>query len=260
MKNKLKLWSLIFFFFAVSACKKDDTVISSPPLMPPRAAFVMDFTGYKYLHQTKTYTNFNIAVTNVKPWYKLMEEILFIPFAAYKEALYVTPIKIDANSWQWEFDFTIEKAYKGKLKSLRNGDNIEWKMYVSKAGEFSDFLWYEGTTDYFATKASWLIYDSPAVPRKIIGVEWILNEDKTYSLEYKNIANGGRDFGSFIKYSTNVADEFNKSFDVYDKLNEHLSKIEWTKDNVSGRLQDSFSYGNSDWYCWNEDYQDTDCK
>ncbi len=259
MKKIISL-SLVFILIipilGIQSCQKDK---KEQPTLPPESAFVLETSAFSSEKSTQTAVNWFHAAANVAVWNVIIATNMVIPVAAYKEAFNHQPVQQDDNTWVWSYDVNVLYAkFTAKLEGSYNGDNLEWKMYLSKEGDYTDFLWYEGTCDAALTAGTWTVYKDPQDATPFVGITWHRNADNTSDIEYKNIVPGDAENGGYIKYGL-TTDDLNAFYHIYNKGEDNLIEIEWSTENKNGRVKDQQKFSDSNWHCWDTNLQDINC-
>ncbi|HKJ41610.1 MAG TPA: hypothetical protein VKA27_05915 [Sunxiuqinia sp.] len=278
MKIKLTQFFAIFLaaLFFVS-CQKENT--SKAPTIPPYETMVPGFG--QFATQTKSVANqaassskanFLYSATSVGFWSSLIGTTFAVPIAAFKASFSQNPTKINDNTWEWTF--TVD-GFNGQYTARLVGEHlsanqIHWKMYISKTGTnaFSDFLWFEGTSDPNSTSGQWLLYQSPDHPDKAVQIDWEkatndVGEIKyTYVRETDDQGNPLDPHGSYLIYGTQ-----DSTFDTYVTTHHYSQQaqafidafIEWNSTDYSGHVKSEDFFGDTDWHCWDSSGNDVDC-
>ncbi|HEX9896872.1 MAG TPA: hypothetical protein VGA85_04325 [Dehalococcoidales bacterium] len=265
---------------------KPDT--SKPPQIPPESSFVMDFsdftssTGASHSGDTAQLasfiipgaiprsdtnnalgdrSNFGYATVNVGFWNIVVFVGLAVPVASFIESFNHTPVQQEDSSWVWTYDVPVAgDVYTAELhgKYIKNG--VRWEMYISKQGEYSDFLWYYGESDLSVTEGYWILKNNPSDPTDLIRIDWHRNlVNKTGDIKYTNIVPGGPENGGFISYETTVSKSYDCSYEIFNKGKNEKTYIEWNSLTLEGRVKNALHFGDDDWRCWNSQLVNTTC-
>ncbi len=253
----------------MNSCQKDDEK-NDPPELPPVASLLMDFSDFNNPDDTvsnikaiDTYKNWGHAYVTVGFWNILATVSVGIPVIAYAEAFNHQPVYLGENSWQWSYEVTVSPViYTIKLISKRiSNEEFTMKMLVTKSGlqGYEDFKWLEGTVRYNRTGASWILYENPDNPDEVISIDWEMDwEADTYTIKYTYIKPGVAESGSFIEHG--VTDE--SPYDAYYTVSVSSNTVEigWDRTTKAGRIKDPLKFGDTEWYCWDEDLIDIECQ
>jgi hypothetical protein len=266
------LFCLIFLVGFVLTCSKDSTdPQETPPALPPLSSFIMDFESFPTgggevlgkgnagILQTKE--NWGWAATNVLVWNTVLFVNLAVPVAAFGAALQHDPYKEDDGSWSWAYGFNaLNTPHTAKLNLSLNNNLANWKMYISKEGEFSEFLWYEGQGDLGYSHGTWTLYKDPTLPVAYLGMEWNRNpQDETGDIRYTLINDDDPNKGSYIHFGTMDETRYDAYYTVYHKVPDNYTYIEWERVTKAGRVADLIHYENEEWHCWDETLFDVEC-
>jgi hypothetical protein len=246
-----------------NSCTKDDE--DTQPDLPPLEALVMDFSDFTTmpdtnLKSTETYTHFAYAFTTVSVWNLLTGLAMIVPVAAYAECFNHTPVYQGENTWEWSYSVPAgDYEYEAKLVTKRiNNETFSAKMYISMTGIFEDFIWFEGVVRYDRTYALWTVYESPTNNVEWLSVEWNKNwEAGTSDITYTIIKDGASEYGSYISFGITDDTEYNAYY--YITGNEGWAEIKWNTTTKAGMIMSTTYFGDSEWHCWNESFQNIDC-
>ena len=275
MASRRRNWSLLalMLMVIVFTCSKDSTEPqATPPALPPESSFFIDFsdfTGKDNITLPKgsdillqTYENWGWAVLNVAVWNTILTVNLAVPVAAFKASFYQTPVQQPDGSWVWSYQFNAGmNSYNAELHGAVTAEGTHWEMYISKDQGFQKFLWYTGGSDLPHSQGSWLLYKSPADPVPYIEIEWSRSlQDSTGEIVYTHVEGGDQSAaGGYIHYGRTVNLPYDCFYKVYAQTTNNQVDIEWSRQNVEGRVRDELHFENLDWHCWNEALEDTEC-
>ncbi len=283
MKNLSFVLAVLFALSIFQSCVKDDATdptTETAPDLPPVESFIMPFQGFEDADttgilppgddggaemRTVTFFNWFYGATNVVVWNGILTLNLAIPVAAFYESFNHQPSYEGNGTWLWAYDVTSNgTTYQAKLYGhlLAGGTSVEWEMYVSQAGGFTDVLWYSGTTSDNGANATWTLQHQPNNPQPFISAEYEKDDGNgVESIRYTNIIPGNAGNGGYIEFrksSDNTVD-LNRAYDIYKAETDNLLEIQWHDPNKNGRVRDEAHFNDTEWHCWNEDLQDIDC-
>ena len=261
--KSIKIIALLSLFILISfqSCKKDHGVA---PDIPPESSFVTDFSDFddsKNLAEM-TAVNWGHSAFNVAVWNVIITIGLVVPVASYVEALrnHEAVYQSD-NTWLWEYSFDVgSSSFTAKLYGTIKTGYIDWSMYISQAGVYEDFLWYSGTSMLDGSSVDWILYDNPTGQNELLSIEWFKSSETTGNITYTNIVPGGNENGGYIKYGNDSETDLNAYYLIYNKGLDNLTQIEWSQTNQNGRVKDEHRFGDTNWHCWDTNYQDIDCQ
>lgn len=260
---KVFMLGLIFSIVLVS-CKKENT--DPAPQLPPESSFVMDFSGFSNPDDTTTsrgfgtYQNWGHAYANVVVWSTIIKVGLAVPVAAFAESFnHEAVYHPDANNWTWSYNFQVAGAWhEAELTGFFQSDTINWEMRITKEGAYTDFLWYTGKNSYDRSGGYWILNEKPENPNPMLRIDWTYEGGGIGDIKYTNVVPGGNENGGYINYGTQSG-ELDLFYDIYNKGQENLIEIEWSKDYHNGHVADPVKFGDSEWHCWDVQLQDTEC-
>lgn len=266
---------LIFLFLVASlfSCDKKDNIATAPEL-PPIESIVIDFDDldpYKSAEAGKV--NWIYSATTVGFWSALLQGSLSIPIAAFHTAIEHQPVRIDNQTWQWKYDvdgFAINSNYTAKLIGKIESNQVKWEMYISKTGinPFDEFLWFEGTTELDGNSGQWIMYYSHEYQDKFLQIDWEKEGENVGQVKYTYVRekdNQNEDdvfYGSTLTYGLQkVGFDAYVDVHVYDQQESDFAdiRIEWSVTYKTGRIKSEYFYDDTDWHCWDNTGNDTDC-
>jgi hypothetical protein len=260
--------------FVINCSKSSSGPKEEPPAIPPASSFIMDFSDFAGPDTTDqmpksgvqneyilTYQNWGWAYTNVVVWSTVLTVTLAVPVAAFLESFKHEPSQQSDGRWLWSYNFMVlNSTYTAKFYGSVSNDGTEWEMYISKAGVYEDFLWYEGGADLPRTHGTWTVYANPDNSTPFLSIEW--NRDTnagTADITYTNIVAGDQGKDDYISYGLVGNAVYDAFYNVYQKGNDHLLNIEWNRQLKYGRVKDLQHFKDEEWHCWNENLEDTEC-
>ena len=267
--SKYRIWAMLFIIILVVCTKEED---EDSPEIPPVFSFVMDFSDFSNNKKSMpgddiiaNYTKLNwaFAATNVVVWNVVLTINLAIPVAAFVESFNHTPEYQSNGLWIWSYSYSILGAiYTAKLQGTLTSTSVEWEMYISKEGDYTDFLWFTGESNLTATEGSWTLYYLSTIPTPYIQIDWHRSADQTgiSDIKYTNITPGGSEYGSYILYGLDYGALLDAFYDIYLASKTNLTEIEWNRTDKDGRVRDSIHFGDTLWHCWNSTLDDIDCE
>lgn len=272
MKIKNQSFAIIVLCIAaagilsLSSCKKDDETRTAPAL-PPQSGFVMNFSDFsnsgdtlKSSQQIDTYTNWGYSYLNVAVWNAALTVGLAIPVASFAEAFnHEAVYHPDNNNWTWSYNFNVGfTAYAAVLTGAIAGDSTSWEMRITKAGFYSNFLWYHGKASITQTGGYWILAESPENPNDLLRIDWNKYTDGTADIKYTNIKPGAAENGGYIYYGTSLS-SFDRFYHIYNKGLNNNTDIEWSSTLKNGHVKDPHHFNSTAWQCWDYSLQDIVC-
>lgn len=265
MKVFMKTFFTVILIIAVSlqSCKKDNPGVA--PELPAEASFTTDFSDFNdnsKLLFDGTSVNWKHAAGNVFVWNVIIYVGLAVPVASYAEAVKNHPAEYQGdNVWLWQYSFIDKQnnTYNAKLYGTLSADAVDWEMYISKEGSYTDFKWYTGKSLLDKSKVNWTLYESPTKQNELLSIEWNKTSDTTANIKYMNIKPGATENGGYIKYGNGGGEDYNAYYLIYNKGQDNLIEINWDQTNKNGRVKDQKKFGDTDWHCWNTVLEDITC-
>ncbi len=276
----LTIFFLTAILFINISCSSEEPVKkrSNAPDLPPKASLIMDYNSFSNSKDSATnsnniieattitngkkYANFGYATLNVLFWNGVLTVNLAVPAAAFSEAFKQNPKYLGNSEWIWSYQVTVKnQKYKANLHAKLIGKtDIEWKMYLSKEGEYKDFLWYEGTMNRNYQQIEWIIYQSPNNPTHFLTVNY--QNDKAsgkQSIRYTKAEETTGTEASYIEHGNLTNADMNRYYTIYLQDKDKLTEIEWHYTNGNGHVRDKVHFKDTKWHCWNERHKDIEC-
>jgi len=203
--------------------------------------------------------NYNHAALQVGFWNTALWLTLAVPTGSYIEAFNHEPVQQDDGSWVWSYDVTVlNVSYTAELHGAFVDGEVQWRMYISKQGQYDDFLWYTGTSNLTATTGNWTLKKSYAEPEDWIGIEWSRNAaDQTWQVQYLNIREGDENEGGLIEYGVTDREPYDAFYDIYNAVADNWVNIESNTTTTAGRVMNPAYFGDDEWRYWAADHCDT---
>ncbi|MCB9851158.1 MAG: hypothetical protein H6817_10700 [Phycisphaerales bacterium] len=244
------------------------------PDIPPESTMVMDFSDFgnegitvsnARVVQSVPGTNWAGSVITIGIWSAIVTVTLVVPVAAFLESFNHEPTELENGDWQWAYEYRVSGVlHSAALQADVKLSGVEWNMYISKEGEYTDYHWFSGQSNLAVTEGTWTLNYPPGVnaddPAPFIFIEWTRDPNTmTGDIKYTNITDGMSDSNGFI-YSAITEDEpFDAYYTIYTDTNANTTGIEWNLTTKDGRVRDAQRFGDSDWHCWDEDLQNVEC-
>jgi hypothetical protein len=258
-KGKVLLAGLLLLTFAFNGCEKDK---EEKLQLPPKSAFSIDLSPFT--QQTKstaepepgTRANFAIAAGTVVFWNLVLAATVAIPVASYVKAFEYEPVRVSNEKWKWGYNVNVlGTIYTAELYGEVVGTGVEWKMYVSQQGGFSEFLLYDGMCNVQRTEGYWKLYENPLAPAEFLKIDWTYDwEEQTGTVKYTYSKEGADGAGNYIEYGVTTETDYNTYYDLYNKSEDKYFNIKYNTTTHEGRIEYE---GN--WYCWDSQLYDIEC-
>ena len=259
MKTIIYILIIISTLFIQSCSNKELSI----PELPPKESFTIDFTDFVETNKTES-SNWQQAKKTILIWDTLINKKMEVPIASFPGKEYnVEPTYQSENKWLWEYSFPENiNSHSAKLFGTLKGSSIYWEMFISKEGEYKDFMWFFGNSASDNKSVNWTIFNSPDDNTEKLKIEYEQIAEGIYKIDYidiiieEDIKNN-----SFLKFDNNNDNEnFKSKYQIYNKENNNLIEIEYSPNNKNGRVIDSFFFKDNIWHCWAIDYKNIDCE
>ncbi len=263
IKKTLSVFLAGAVLVATTSCKKNK---GTQPTIPPAETFQMetaDFddskTGPQRLDGTATATNWTHSAWHVGVWNIVLTITLIVPVAAYWESFNHTPKYVsDKKGWRWKYTVNVLGIdHTCKLYGKVSGDNVNWEMYLTKAGHYKNFLWYKGTSDLANNAGQWIMYSNPNDPAQFLQMDWSRDADGNADVKYTNVTTGAAK-DDYIHYGIQ-AGNYDRFYRINDQSESRLIDIEWNFASKYGHVKDNVKFGDTNWHCWGNNLHDTIC-
>lgn len=235
--KKLSLFLVLALTLSLfQSCKKDELTPPAgevAPELPPQETFIMAFTDFESSDTTElaannnsnnngnpafnTYHNWFYAAGNIVIWNTVLVIHTAIPTLSFFEAFKHDAVYQGDATWLWAYNFTAAdgSVYEAELsgKWLVNSAEVQWDMYISKQGGFSDVNWYSGITANDRSYARWTLNHKPFNPTPLIDIDFKRDlSTGVESIRYTNIIPNSADNGDYIEYRNygNAPGDYNR--------------------------------------------------
>lgn len=245
-----------------TSCKKNN---EPAPALPPESSFVMDFNDFSNPNDTlvtreiNSYQNWGYSYANVVVWQTLLTVGLAMPVASFRESFnHEAVYHPDQDNWTWSYNVTVGSVvYEAQLTGYLQPDSVVWEMRVTKGTDFAGFLWYYGKSSLNEYGGYWILQENVLIPNPLLKIDWHNYGFGRANISYKNIKPGAPENGGYILYESGLPDF--RSYNIYNKVLDNLTMIEWSSVNLDGHVKDMHHFGDADYHCWNESLMDVVC-
>jgi hypothetical protein len=266
--------ALVAAMIIVSGCSDDESITEpegEAPALPPQSSFIMSFSNFDtssmgakwepHSPQALTIQNWFFSAATVGAWNFVLTFTMAVPVASFVAAFGNSPVYEGEGWWVWSYDFTAGNvSHTADLKGRIVADSVEWEMYITRTGEYTDFNWYSGKHDLFATEGWWLLRYNPGNSEPWLQIDWERDTlNNVGELTYTIVESSAADFGGYINYGSTTGADYDCFFTIYDPSESRMTYIEWHHSDHDGRVKDNIRFGDDDWHCWDEQLQDIDC-
>jgi hypothetical protein len=255
-----------------TACKKDK---GDPPVLPPSGSMTIDFSNFESGKKgdvaisipkgTQT-SNWEFAASAALLWNAIIYSSLAVPVYSFQAAVSQQAVYIGDLTWQWTADATVlTKTYTARLTGQITQSNVVWKMYISLAGTggYTDFLWFEGTSELDGSSGQWILYESQVNPVEIVRIDWTVASENIASVKYTFTKTGSAFANSSIEYglTTNTLNAYYTIY-YYNAQYEQFFNMDvlWSTTLHNGKVKCLNFFGTTDYYCWDGNYLNVACQ
>lgn len=258
--------------FGLGCSGDDDNPVDSgpkPPQLPPQSTFVMSFDdfGVKGVAGSPERpllalagTNWGHAAFRVGVWNLIIGIGMAIPVAAFAGSFHHPAVQLADSSWEWTYTVNPGVEHTCRLNGKVVGDEVQWRMYLTKEGFYENYLWYSGSHNLTLTEGSWTLNRDPALTNPFLMIEWHRDPaTNTADLKYTNIIPGDQENGGYIFYGSTIGTSYDRFYVIYNKGLDNLTEIEWNYTTKAGRIKDFNLFGDADWNCWDSLLENTSC-
>jgi len=273
MKLSKILLSLLLVSLVLLSTSCDKENVDNRPDLPPAESMLMDFDDFQsnptpgIAPGTKgivyTYDNFVHAYTNIAFWNAFTTVTLILPVSSYAYALQQDPVYTGDDTWEWKYSFNIMQLnYTATLTGKRLGnETFSMEMNISSTSiPGVKFKYFDGVCRYDHTHAEWNLYKNvEGSTIKVLEVEWDKDfETEDASMKYTYVEQGMDETGSFIFWEYDAdGTPYDASYTI--DLSAGVINVEWDTDTKAGRVMNPVFFEDSNWHCWNEELEDTEC-
>lgn len=246
-----------------TSCKKDSS--SNPPAVPSENAFVMDFSDFSVTKKGTGNVNFPAALQTVAFWQSVMNGVIAIPVAAFREAAKHEAKYVENNTWEWTYTITYGVySLTSKLTGTIASDSAEWKMYITLTGgniPVDNFLWFYGKSALDGTGGYWILNESPAIPEPVLRADWTKGDNNTFSLKYTYVKAGQDATGNSIEFGkTSDNGAYNAYYIIRQAgVADPIVQIEWNTTTKAGHIMSYTYFQDNVWHCWDATMSDAVC-
>ncbi len=247
------------------SCGKDESPQQEPPRLPPVSTMVMDFSDFQQGGVASSplvpdsRANWGWAAIQVGIWNTILTVTLAVPVASFVEAFNHEPTPESDGSWRWSYEFAVGGAsYLAELYGRLMAEGTRWDMYITKAGVYERFHWYQGLSSLDLSSGTWTLFRAPESPSPFLGIVW-RRSPNTGDLTYTNIVPAHPDSGGFIRWGLTGGLPYDASYSIFSPSDANTTDIEWNRTTHEGRVRDPLHFGDTNWHCWNSDLEDVVC-
>ncbi|UXP31320.1 hypothetical protein N6H18_13275 [Reichenbachiella agarivorans] len=266
-----KLIAILFIPLVMfSACTEDDSTNNgenTEPTVPPSSTMAPDLSSFNddsaAGERTALIGNWGYAALNVGIYTGILYKHLVVPVTAYQVTVGTKGYyNEETDLWIWEknFDIPTKGSYSVKLTASVEGDDVDWKGYISQSGEIDGFVWFTGESKVGGESGSWSLYESPEEPTVWLTSEWTAEDDSDMATATFTVEKEGDNMGSSIKYESDESAELDRIVTIYDASLDNEVVVMWNQTQAYGRVMSEAHFEDTEYHCWNTDLIDTDCE
>lgn len=254
----------------IVSCEDDKTTNpqDQPPTIPPQSSMIINFAEFPDTAKDNlpdnsilTKRNWGWAAYNVAIWNSVLTLTLAVPVAAFMEAFNHQAVKQPDGSWLWQYSFAIGEAlFTAKLFGKTVTEGVEWKMLLTKQGEYTDFEWFTGFSDLSATSGNWTLNNEPNSPVPFLYIVWHRNTTEgTADIKYTKINSTLPGNESYIFYGKTNEVLHNRFYQIFSAEDNRMVDIKWNYEQYFGQVKDPIYFEDENWHCWDEKLDDISC-
>ena len=254
----------------IVSCEDDKTTNpqDQAPTIPPQTSMIINFDEFPDTssiggmdYQVVAKRNWSWAAGHIAVWNSVLTLTLAVPVAAFVEAFNHQPIKQSDGSWLWQYNITVQEAlYTAKLNGKTVAEGVEWKMLLTKEGDYTDFEWFTGFSNLPASEGTWMLNKDPNSPSAFLSIEWKRNtQEETADVKYTLLSPALPQDGSYIFYGKTNEVPLNRFYQIFKAESNNVIDIKWSYESYFGRVKDSIYFEDTNWHCWDDRLDDTDC-
>lgn len=252
------------------SCEEDKTTNpqDKPPTIPPQSSMTINFAEFPDTAKENlpansilTKRNWGWAAYNVAIWNSVLTVTLAVPIAAFVEAFNHQAVRQPDGSWLWQYTISLNEAlFTAKLFGKTVTEGVEWKMLLSKQGEYSDFEWFTGFSDNSATSGNWTLNKEPNSPTPFLYIVWHRNTiEGTADIKYTKLNSTSPGNESYIFYRKTNEVPHNRFYQIFSVDENRLADIKWNYEQHFGQIKDPIYFEDENWHCWDEKLDDINC-
>lgn len=244
----------------------------TPPEIPPSSTLVIDFNefsesggGSARVVQPFPGPNYLFAAGNLLAWNVVITVTLVIPVAAFLESFKHEPVELADGTWEWAYSFSVNGVvHSAALQADPSPAGVDWTMLISKEGEYTDFVWFTGQSNWERTEGTWTLNyppnHDPNGPVPFIHIDWQrAADDTTGDIRYTNVTPNAPENGGYIHYGITGEEPYNAFYTIASAGDDHTVEIEFNTVTIAGRVRDEIHFNDAEWHCWDAALQNSSC-
>lgn len=264
---------LIVILFApillFTSCSEDEATANQQgqkPVTPPASSMAPDFDAFSENSNSgkreATIENWGYAAINVGVYSAILYNHLIIPVKGFQATIDTeATFDTETNLWVWDktLDVPTKGSYKVKLTAAVDGQDVDWKGYISKGTALANFVWFEGESKLNGESGSWMLYESPETPVVWLSSAWERNEANATTSTTFTVEKEGSNKGSYITYKTDNNADLSRMVIISDINSDTKIYTDWNHTNNKGRVKSESHFKDSLFHCWDSNYQNSQC-
>jgi hypothetical protein len=272
MKNSFVMTLVIILSgLLLHGCKKDT---GDPPVVPSAWTMDIDFSNFESgkkgeasvsMPKGTNNSNWEFVAGVAVIWKTIIYTTFAVPVTTFSKAVGQKAVYIENQTWEWNYSATVLNAtYNARLTGQNTSSGVVWKMYITREGEggYSDFLWFEGTSERDGTGGQWKMNLSPQSPVPVLQIDWERTGENTGMVKYTYVKSGDSFKDSYIEYglttgALNAYYEISYFNSLYQQV--YYLNVEWSTSLHNGRVKCPVHFGTDQWYCWDGNFLNVDC-
>lgn len=264
------LGALVALGVILSSCSEDSENPGNPPELPPRASMSVNLGNFPQneggrVDNSTAKTNFAFAALNVGFWQTIVGATIVIPAVAF-DAASDHSFEYQESDGRWKSEYTVGQGgslITAELFAETTGETVKWEMYLSQAGSYDQFLWFTGESRVDNSGGEWTLYASPQSPREVLTIDWDRVEGDAVNSLYTLTDETSTKTGSYIEYGVSAESDYSHYYDVSvvdTEDDDYDLSILYNEETKVGRVKSNAYFGDPDWRCWDESFDDTACE
>ena len=263
--NRFFLIALLSGYLLSCSQEDDPQAATEAPEVPPAATLEMKLYSFSEEDASngrtmaEGYWNVAHAKVGFVVWSNIIKLQLAVPTIALAEAFKQQPIVVEEGKWLWTYSVDLDANYQVKLYANDRGNQqVGWEMYLSKEGEYKDYLWVTGTSTRSMESGAWTVNEGFS---ELMKIDWKKDAPNTVTeLVYTQVKKGSEYEGSYVKYQVLDEGDYNISYSVYLSNEDNLFEVNYHTETQVGRVSDEKRFKDNAWHCWNSNFEDISCE
>ena len=272
-KTSIRLFTILLISMTlILDCSDSTKADPDPPVLPPQSSIKLELSGLTndsgsnlQLPKISGYnssmvgSNWLYAAGQVGFWTTVTGVTLSIPITAFAATIDQDPEYLGDLRWKWTKNFQVLLGqYTSELYGEINGSVVDWEMYISQTGGYSDYLWFTGESNLDGSGGTWTFNKSVEEPVDYLHVEWNILP-RFGDLKYEVVQTGAENEGSYIFYALYPGEDYNAACTLFNSVNTNMINVEWHRINRDGHVKSPAYFEDELWHCWDENRDNIEC-